>query len=177
MYLYVIYYIADIQCCVEGESRIGEVWDWREHERRNGPTLHYGMTTASTINPPAEHPWMNSERCCIPFSRSFYLLFSFLHLYTNTINQTCSWHRNQFYTLVLERLSLKVRYVLWSAPTRVCDPLRAIVSLDRSRVCVRCGDFCFFLNGKHIYTVWIIPCPLYSAIRAIHRTENTNSVN
>lgn len=27
MYLYVIYYIADLQCCVEGESRIGEVWD------------------------------------------------------------------------------------------------------------------------------------------------------
>ncbi len=116
----------------------------RAWEEKTVLTLHYGMTTASTINPPAEHPWMNSERCCIPFSRSFYLLFSFLHLYTNiTINQTCSWHRNQFYTLVLERLSLKVRYVLWSAPTRVCDPLRAIVSLDRSRVCVRCGDFCF----------------------------------
>ncbi len=33
------------------------------------------------------------------------------------------------------------------------------------------------LGWKHIYTVWIVPYPLYSALRAIHCTENTNSGN
>ncbi len=62
---------------------------------------------------------------------------------------------------------------MWSAPTRACEPLRAILSLDRSRAK---PDF-FHPNVKHIYTVWIVTCTLYSALRAIHCTENTNSVN
>lgn len=46
----------------------------RAWEEKRVLTLHYCMTTTSMINPPAEHPWMNSERCCIPSSRSLHLL-------------------------------------------------------------------------------------------------------
>ncbi len=35
----------------------------------------------------------------------------------------------------------------------------------------------FYPNVKYVYTVWIIPYPLYSAICAIHRTENTENTN
>ncbi len=76
----------------------------------------------------------------------------------------------------LRRLAHVIRSVLsclWTGAECVCVCVRA---------CVRVRDTApdhtsFFLNGKHIYTVWIVPCPLYSALRAIHHTENTNSVN
>jgi len=33
------------------------------------------------------------------------------------------------------------------------------------------------LNEKHIYTVWIIPYPLYSALCAVHYVEISKCVN
>ncbi len=50
-------------------------------------------------------------------------------------------------------------------------PIRFVVCADS-----RIWSF-FHPNVKHIYTVRIDPCPLYSALHAIHPTENTNSVN
>ncbi len=55
----------------------------RAWEEKTVLTLHYSMTAVSTINPPAERPWMNSERCCIPFSRSFFFIFHSTHKYNN----------------------------------------------------------------------------------------------
>lgn len=75
----------------------------RVWEEKMVQTLHYGMTTTSMINPPAVHPWMNSERCCIPSSRSLHLLhLLYCQCFTLkaniTVNQTCSWQRSQFYS-------------------------------------------------------------------------------
>ncbi len=70
-------------------------------------------------------------------------------------------------------------------PTCAYDHLRAIMSLDRSQS----PDFCeryrgwrdnekpdlICPNGKHIYTVWIVPYRLRCALHAIHCTGNTNT--
>lgn len=85
----------------------------RAWEEKTVLTLHYGMTTASMINPPAVHPWMNSERCCIPSSRSLHLLhLLYCQCFTLkadiTVNQTCSRQRNQFYSHKMPVLKLDV---------------------------------------------------------------------
>jgi len=55
-------------------------------------------------------------------------------------------------------------------------PLCVIMYLDQScghsRDSIVKPDF-IHPNGKHIYTVWIVPYPLYSALCAIHSVENS----
>ncbi len=66
---------------------------------------------------------------------------------------------------------------MWSTPCyRVSGPEQNVCAVHWLVWHSTKPDF-FVLNGKHIYTAWIIPCPLYSALRVIHRTECTNSVN
>ncbi len=67
---------------------------------------------------------------------------------------------------------------MWFAPRyRVSGPEQSVCAVQCLAWHSAKPDFFFPLNIKYIYTVWLVPCPLYSAQRAIHRTENTNSVN
>jgi len=43
-----------------------------------------------------------------------------------------------------------------------------------ARLTVRVKPDFIHPNGKHIYTVWIVPYPLCSALSAIHHKENTS---
>ncbi len=65
---------------------------------------------------------------------------------------------------------------MWSTQCyRVSGPEQTVCAPRLAWHSVKPDFFC--PNVKHIFTVWIVPYPLYIALRAIHRAENTNTMN